>query len=115
MKTKLLRPCAPVLLAVLLCAWPATAQENETGRRLFAARCAACHGADGGGGEFGPDIADVRGLSHRDMKVADIIKDGLADFGMPSFALPQPDVDALAAFVGGLRAPAIELPPQETP
>jgi putative heme-binding domain-containing protein len=96
---------------VLLCAWPGRAQENETGKKLFATRCASCHGADGGGGEFGPDIADVRGLGHRDMKVADIIKNGLADYGMPAFPLPQQDVDALAAFVSGLRAPAFEHPP----
>ncbi len=30
---------------------------------------------------------------------------------MPAFPLPQPDMDALAAFVGGLRAPAFEHPP----
>src|SRR5271168_3678777 len=100
-----------ILLLALLCALLATAQENETGKKVFATRCASCHGADGGGGEFGPDIADVRGLGHGDMQVADIIKNGLADYGMPSFALPQPDIDAIAAFVNGLRAPAFEHPP----
>ena len=110
MKTRILRPRAAVLFSVLLCTWTGRAQENEAGKTLFATRCANCHGADGGGGEFGPDIADVRGLAHRDMKVADVIKDGLADYGMPAFPLPQQDIDALAAFVGGLRAPAFEHP-----
>jgi|HubBroStandDraft_6_1064221.scaffolds.fasta_scaffold87829_2 alcohol dehydrogenase (cytochrome c) len=105
MKTKI-----PFLLA-MLCALPGTAQENEPGKKLFATRCASCHGADGGGGEFGPNIADVRGLAHRDLNVADIIKNGLADFGMPAFPLPQGDVDAIAAYVKGLRAPAFEHPP----
>jgi len=86
-------------------------QENAAGRKLFAARCASCHGADGGGGEFGPDIAEVRGLRHRDRNVADLIKNGLPDSGMPAFQLPQQDLDALAAFVAVLRAPAFEHPP----
>jgi len=78
---------------------------------LFAARCASCHGADGAGGEFGPDIADARGLRYRDRNVADLIKNGLPDSGMPAFPLPQQDLEALAAFVSGLRAPAFEHPP----
>jgi alcohol dehydrogenase (cytochrome c) len=98
-----------VLLAAI--AGAAHAQDNERGKMLFAARCAACHGADGAGGEFGPDIADVRGLSHREMNLAELIKNGLADFGMPAFPLPQPDIEALAAFVSGLRGPAIDHPP----
>jgi PQQ-dependent dehydrogenase (methanol/ethanol family) len=100
-----------VLLAALAGAWPGNAQENEAGRKLFAARCASCHGADGAGGEFGPDIADVRGLRYRDRNLADLIKNGLPDSGMPAFPLPQQDLDALAAFVAGLRAPAFEHPP----
>lgn len=78
---------------------------------LFAARCASCHGADGAGGEFGPDIADARGLRYRDRNLADLIKNGLPDSGMPAFPLPQQDLGALAAFVAGLRAPAFEHPP----
>jgi mono/diheme cytochrome c family protein len=57
----------------VLCGRPAHAQGNETGSKLFAAHCASCHGA-AGGGELGPDIADVRGLSHWEMKIADLIK-----------------------------------------
>jgi alcohol dehydrogenase (cytochrome c) len=110
MTRKILRHYAPFVLAALCCAWPGRAQENETGKKLFVSRCASCHGADGGGGEFGPDIADVRGLAHRDVKVPDIIKNGLADYGMPSFPLPQPDIDTLAVFVEGLRSPAFEHP-----
>ena len=100
-----------VLLAALAWAWPGIGQENEAGRKLFAARCASCHGADAAGGEFGPDIADARGLRYRDRNVADLIKNGLPDSGMPAFPLPQQDLEALAAFVSGLRAPAFEHPP----
>src|ERR1700675_3371047 len=96
------------LLFTAAWAWPGMGQENVAGRKLFAARCASCHGADGGGGEFGPDIAEVRGLRHRDRNVADLIKNGLPDSGMPAFPLSQQDLDALAAFVAVLRAPAFE-------
>jgi alcohol dehydrogenase (cytochrome c) len=101
-----------LMLAALVLAFALLgfAQENMAGRKLFAARCASCHGADGGGGEFGPDIADVRGLGHRDRNLADLIKNGLPDSGMPAFPLPQQDIDALAAFVKGVRAPAFEHP-----
>src|SRR5271165_5328588 len=111
-RSRLIRMMTTKTLAVLLlCTWPANGQENEPGKKLFVTRCASCHGADGGGGEFGPNIADVRGLAHRDLNVADIVKNGLADFGMPAFPLPQGEVDAIAAYVKGLRVPAIEHPP----
>ena len=99
------------LLFTAACAWPGMAQENAAGRELFAARCASCHGADGSGGEFGPDIAEVRGLRHRDRNVVDLIKNGLPDSGMPAFPLPQQDLHALAAVIAVLRAPAFEHPP----
>ncbi len=35
---------------------PANAQNVEPGRKVFASRCAACHGTEGGGGELGPSI-----------------------------------------------------------
>jgi alcohol dehydrogenase (cytochrome c) len=102
-----------VLAGLFASAWLGTAQQqNLAGAKLFAARCASCHGADGGGGEFGPDIADVRGLGHPDLDLADLIKHGLPDNGMPSFSsLPQQDIESIAAFVSGLRAPAYEHPP----
>ncbi len=88
-----------VILAALACALPGRAQDNLAGRKLFASHCASCHGADGGGGEYGPDIADVRGLSHRNANLAEFIKSGNPDGGMPAFPLPQQDIDALAALV----------------
>src|SRR5271154_3828806 len=92
-----LKTAGALCLSVLPLALPMRGQENDTGRKLFATRCASCHGADGAGGEFGPNIADTRGLGHRDVKLVDLIKSGLPDSGMPAFPLPQPDLDALAA------------------
>ena len=45
-----------VSLIVMGSASRVDAQSVEPGRRVFASRCAACHGTEGGGGELGPSI-----------------------------------------------------------
>jgi alcohol dehydrogenase (cytochrome c) len=87
-------------------------QSLETGRKQFQNRCAGCHGADGGGGEFGPSILDIRRSRTRfGRTVRDIITEGIPEAGMPLFMLPPHDLDALVAFVEDLRAPAAVHPP----
>jgi alcohol dehydrogenase (cytochrome c) len=87
------------------------------GQKLFQARCAGCHGMDGGGGEYGPNIVDMRrrggGRARRDLH--EVIRNGIPDAGMPAFALPPAEVDALAAYVAGLRAPAADHPAAGNP
>ncbi len=99
---------------VLVCfaaAVAGSAQDVETGRKQFAARCAGCHGVDGGGGEYGPNIVDMRRFGeHSERNVADVIKNGIPDSGMPAFPLSQAEIDALVAFVRALRAPAADHP-----
>ena len=59
---------------------------KSQGAALFASNCAACHGADGRGGEHAPDIAtgsDVRRLADRNL--IDIVKNGISGTGMPGF------------------------------
>ena len=56
----------------------------ETGQAIFATRCAACHGADGGGG-YGPTLAGV--VAHRYPNPTDqiaVVANGRGS--MPSFA-----------------------------
>ena len=90
---------------------PLGAQEVEAGRKQFAALCAGCHGVDGGGGEYGPNIVDMRRFGQRSSRdVAEVIKNGIEDSGMPAFPLPEKEIDALVAFVHSLRAPAAEHP-----
>ena len=96
-------------------ALPARAQ-TEAGRRLYEAGCAPCHGADGEGGEKGPGIVESRSSRSRarpDLRA--LIRDGIPAAGMPAFPLPDGDLDALAAYVAGLIAPAIEHPPAGDP
>jgi len=48
------------VLFVALMAHEASAQESDAGKKVFQSRCAGCHGVDGGGGGYGPNIVDLR-------------------------------------------------------
>jgi alcohol dehydrogenase (cytochrome c) len=50
---------------------------------VFASRCAACHGTEGGGGELGPSIA-ARIPLRADTDLEAVIREGLPGAGMPS-------------------------------
>src|ERR1700733_8689593 len=97
---------ASLVLAAQICA---TAQAPASaGRRQFEAHCAGCHGADGEGGEHGPNIVDARHPRTRSPEgLQEIIRDGIRDAGMPAFQLPEPDLRQLLAFVVSLTAPAM--------
>jgi cytochrome c oxidase cbb3-type subunit 3 len=78
---------------------PAPTQATQ-GQKLFAMNCAHCHGADARGDE-GPDL---HGITKSDAHIAAIIKKGVPG-EMPKFAtkLSDPDVQALTAFLRGLK------------
>jgi mono/diheme cytochrome c family protein len=67
------------------------------GADVYAANCGTCHATDGSGG-IGPPLDDglVAGLS--DERLFDVIVNGLPP-SMPSFALPQDEIDALIAYL----------------
>lgn len=87
---------------------------ESQGPALFASNCAACHGADGHGGEHAPDIAtvsDVQRLS--DKNLSDIVKNGIMGTGMPGFGeLGQNKILALVNYLRSLQGKnrAITLP-----
>ncbi|HWB83717.1 MAG TPA: PQQ-dependent dehydrogenase, methanol/ethanol family [Bryobacteraceae bacterium] len=86
-----------LLLASLL-----QAQDAAKGRQQFESRCAACHGANGQGGEMGPSI--IRRIASRtDSQLAATINNGLPG-GMPAFHLNESDVNQLIAFLHTLRS-----------
>lgn len=105
-----------VLFSAFFCASSGKSQEIVAGKRPFETRCAGCHGVDGGGGERGPNIVDARKRGEGDsggrpqQNLADVIKNGIPEGGMPPFSLPQPELDALVSYVAALRAPAIDHP-----
>ena len=83
----------------------------EAGKRHFEARCAACHGADGKGGERGPDIISSERARRRSANdLSELIRKGIPAAGMPAFQLPERELQELVAFVRSLSAPAIESP-----
>src|SRR5215470_12326723 len=95
----------------------ATAQSNqagdsrarEAGKRHFEVRCAACHGADGKGGERGPDIISSDTARRRPVnELRELIRKGIPAAGMPAFQLPERELQELIAFLRFLSAPAIE-------
>ncbi len=69
---------------------------------MFESHCAACHGLNGRGGEYAPDIATsprVRGLSDR--ALLRIIHQGIPRAGMPGFnlTLTQNQIREVVAFL----------------
>src|ERR1700719_2025001 len=69
------------------------------GNQEFTVRCAACHGADGRGGEHGPAII-LRGRSDQDIR--ELIRKGSPAAGMPGFDIPEPKLAAIVATVRSL-------------
>ena len=69
-----------VLFSVILFAAPGRSQEVDAGRKAFEIRCAGCHGADGHGGELGPNIVDLRSrgsLGRLRANLRDVIRNGI--------------------------------------
>jgi alcohol dehydrogenase (cytochrome c) len=79
----------------------------QDGAKLFESRCAGCHGADGAGGEHAPTIVENR---RRSANLRDTIKNGIKEGGMPAFDFSDPEMAALVAHIGRLRASAIDHP-----
>jgi putative heme-binding domain-containing protein len=78
-------------LALLLVAAPSSLRaqvaDASAGARTFSTSCAACHGADGRGGERGPNIAAAREVvSLTDADLTAFIRNGVPGSGMPSFS-----------------------------
>ena len=76
---------------------------SEGGQRVFEQFCSKCHGADGRGGERGPNI--IKRLAFRnDNELAALIRDGLPSAGMPGMALPAATSRSLIKFVRRLQS-----------
>src|SRR6185436_6821854 len=99
-----------ILLATLMVA-SAAAQSAPAVKKRFSVLCAACHGADGTGGERGPAIVGrSESRSHSLAELRDLIRNGRPAAGMPAFSLPAAELDEIAAYVHALRSPASENP-----
>ncbi len=95
--------------ALLLCQNPQSPPSTllQDGKTVYASNCSGCHGADTFGTGHAPKLdgnPDVRRRSAEQLR--DLIESGIPAGGMPAFALPQHQLDAVAAFVHSLNAPA---------
>ena len=93
-------------LAILLFCISACAQPPDRGRAEYQSLCGACHGEDGSGGGHGPAMVGLRQprAASKDA-VGETIRRGIAERGMPAFALPAAEFEALADYVMFLRGP----------
>lgn len=88
--------CAALVLALVSPNLARSAQvrsslASDTGRRIFASTCAACHGLDGRGGDHAPNISsspEVQRLT--DEQIFHIVHDGSASRAMPGFGTTFP-------------------------
>src|SRR5437762_608487 len=84
------------------------AEQVQAGQTAFASRCGFCHGRDTAGGESGPDLtrSTLVAEDSRGDKIAQVIRAGRPDRGMPGFALPDADVAAIVAFIHDQKSKA---------
>jgi PQQ-dependent dehydrogenase (methanol/ethanol family) len=93
---------------LFLFAAAATAQDA-----VYTQHCAACHGENGQGSAQGPKLAGSRSVRSRSAaQLRTFIYQGAPSSGMPSFHLPDAELDRLTAFVHSLNSPAAENPVQ---
>jgi PQQ-dependent dehydrogenase (methanol/ethanol family) len=87
---------------------PQSPASTEAGR-VFATRCAVCHGSDARGGQYGPGLAGNNDLRERSVSwLRDVIRKGVPSAGMPAFDLSSRELDGVAALVHSLNLPAAE-------
>jgi PQQ-dependent dehydrogenase (methanol/ethanol family) len=88
---------------------PTTPSNLMEGTKIYAQRCAGCHGADAHGTDNAPGLAGNEGLRDRSVQdLRDLIRKSVPGSGMPAFDLPSQELDALVALVRSLNAPSAE-------
>jgi len=103
--------CLSAVSAVAQEVSPSNALDAEAGRKLFGMVCAGCHGAEGEGGERGPDIvSNFRARRRSKEELTRIIREGIPGRGMPALALPEDQTDQIVAFVSLFTQPAARNP-----
>ena len=90
---------------------PATTEQIQAGKALFASQCGFCHGRDAAGGESGPDLT-ASALVEQDVhgdKIGVVVRNGRLAKGMPAFSnIDDQQLAALVAFIHDRKANAKE-------
>jgi alcohol dehydrogenase (cytochrome c) len=98
------------VLGILLSLAPELrAQPAESGQRTFETRCARCHGADGRGGEMGPEIG-LRLAALDDPQLRTLITGGRPAKGMPPNPLTPSALSSLVRYLRAMERRAAERP-----
>jgi cytochrome c oxidase cbb3-type subunit III len=79
-----------------------SAADVEQGRKLFAGRCAGCHGPTGDGGKGANLAVPVLPRAADDLSLYRVIRYGIPDTEMPRSLLAPREVWQIAAYVRGL-------------
>ena len=88
---------------------PTTAPNLTEGTKIYAQRCAGCHGADAHGTDKAPGLAGNQRLRDGSVQdLQDLIRKGVPGSGMPPFDLPPQELDSLVVLVRSLNAPSAE-------
>src|SRR5207302_6272835 len=77
-------------------------ENGDLGRETFEAHCAVCHGADGKGGGRGPAIAS-RLRAHTNEQLANLIRNGRPERGMPPNRVSAPEMAELLKFLRSIQ------------
>lgn len=93
-----LRIALSAVVAVLATVPVVRAQDVAPARKTFETRCAACHGADGNGGDLGPPIT-LRLAALDDQQLAKLIREGNPPKGMPPSPMPDAERAELVKFL----------------
>ena len=83
-------------------------EQAKLGGALFQQNCAFCHGRDAAGGETGPDLTRSK-LVAQDVagdKIAEVLRQGRPEKGMPPFTFSATEVAELVAFIHEQRSQA---------
>lgn len=81
----------------------------QPGKSGYQARCVGCHGEDGSGGGHGPGFLNVRTpRAATRAQVSEVIRNGIPGGGMPAFALPAAELEAIAEYAWGLKNAAAD-------
>ncbi|MCU1243650.1 MAG: hypothetical protein JWO71_4376 [Candidatus Acidoferrum typicum] len=90
---------------------PATVEQIQAGKALFASQCSFCHGRDAAGGESGPDLT-ASPLVEQDVhgdKIGVVVRNGRLAKGMPAFGnVDDQQLAALVSFIHDRKANAKE-------
>ncbi len=107
-----LGPLLPLMLAATLLAQGQPAPAESPVGKFFSQRCAPCHNEDASGSDRGPALSNSRRLRTLTVgEIRDIIRKGTPG-GMPPFALPEPEIQALAAMVRSMNVTAFDAQPE---